>query len=282
MGQVGCKWGKCAGSSGPSGLQVGQVGQVCRKWAKCAASVSSGLQAATQSSHQKSLPQTVFCVRETAAIFKPSIASCLLAIRLTRVTRFGQRFLAYRLTQSLPQTVFILRETLGKWIQAYTAHLPHLAHSQHTRHTWPTCSTLAPLGPLTAHSTHLAHSQHTRHTWPTCTTLASLDLGRLRQLGREWIECGKYVASGSSVSQVGQVCRKWVKCVASASSASQVGQVRRKRVRCVARASVSSGSSVLQVGQVVAIALLSRHPSKCAKCASTLAISYWFRFARSM
>ena len=159
MSQVGCKWGKCAasGSSGPSGLQVGQVGQVCCKWAKSAASVSSGLQAATQSSHQESLPQTVFCVRETAAIFKPSTASCLLAIRLTRVTHFGQHFLACRLTQSLPQTVFILRETLGKWIQAYTAHLAH----SHTRHTWTTCSTLAPLSPLTAHSTHLAHLHHT-------------------------------------------------------------------------------------------------------------------------
>ena len=74
MGQVGCKWGKCAAS----GLQVGQVDQVgCKwpgrasvpKWTKCAA---SGLQAATQWSRQKSLPQTVFCVRETAAIFKPS------------------------------------------------------------------------------------------------------------------------------------------------------------------------------------------------------------------
>ena len=148
-----------------------------------------------QSSHQKSLPQTVFCVRETAAIFKPSTASCLPAIRLIRVTHFGQHFLACRLTQSLPQTLFILRETLGKWIQAYTAQLPHLAHSQHTRHTWPTCSTLAPL-----------------------------DLGR-------------WEGSGSSVA-----------------SASQVGQMRRKWVLCVARASVSSGSSVLQVGQVVAIA----------------------------
>ena len=159
-----CKWA-ASRSSGPSGLQVGQVGQVCRKWAKCAASRSSGLQAATQSSYQQSLPQTVFCVRETAAIFKPSTASCLLTIRLTRVNHFGQNSLACRLTQSLPQTLFILRETLGKWIQAYTAtcktldpfeiHSTHLAHLQHTCPTWPTCYTLDTLGPLAPHLPHL-------------------------------------------------------------------------------------------------------------------------------
>ena len=181
-------------------------------------------------------------MRETAAIFKPSTASCLLAIRLTRVTHFGQHFLACRLTQSLPQTLFMLRETFGKWIQAYTAtcntlgplaiHSTHLAHLQHTCPTWPTRNTFDTLGPLAAHLPRLAHSQQTRCTWLTCTTLAPLDLGRLRQLGREWIECGKCVASGSSVSQVGQVRRKWVKCV-----------------KCVA-----SGSRVLQLGQVVAIA----------------------------
>ena len=153
-----------AQSSGPSGLHVGQVGQVPRKWGKCAASGSSGMQAATESSHQKSLPQTVFCVRETAAVFKPSTASCLLAIRLTRVTHFVQHFLACRLTQSFPQALFILRETLGKWIQAYTAtcntldplEIPstHLAHLQHT------CPTL---GPLATHSTHLAHLRHLPH-----------------------------------------------------------------------------------------------------------------------
>ena len=173
VSQVGCKWGRLTkwAASGPGGASGPQVGQVCCKWAKCAA---SGLQAATQASQRKSLPQTVFCVRETAAIFKPSTASCLLAIRLTRVTHFGQHFLACRLAQSLSQTLFILRETLGKWIQAYTAtcntldtfgtlaaHLPHLAHLQHTRHTCPTCSTLAPSGPLTAHSMHLAHLHHT-------------------------------------------------------------------------------------------------------------------------
>ena len=52
----------------------------------------------------------------------------------------------------------------------------------------------------------------------------------------------------ASASQIGEVCRKWVKCVASgssasASSASQVGQVRRKWVRCVA--SGASGSKRL-------------------------------------
>ena len=148
-------------------LQVCQVGCryiKCIKWGASGASGSSGLQAATQSSHRKSLPQTVFRVRETAAIFKPSTASCLLAIRLTRVTHFGQHFLACRLTQSLPQTLFILRETLGKWIQAYTAtcntldplaiHSTHLAHLQRTCPTWPT-------GALTAHSTHLADLHHT-------------------------------------------------------------------------------------------------------------------------
>ena len=164
MGQVCCKWAATR-SSGASGLQVGQVGQVCRKWAKCAASGSSGLQAATQSSHQKSLPQTVLCVRETAAIFKPTTASCLLASRLTRVNHFGQHFVACRLTQSLPQTLFILRETLGKWIQAYAAtcntldpleiHSTHLSHLQHTCPTWPTCHTLDTLGPLAAHLPHL-------------------------------------------------------------------------------------------------------------------------------
>ena len=150
------KWAKCAASVS-SGLQVYQVCQVGCKWGKWAASGSNGLQAATQSSHRKSLPLTVFCVRETEAIFKPSTASCLLAIRLTRVTHFGQHFLARRLTQSLPQTLFILRETLGKWIrliQSLAIHSTHLAHLQHTCSTWPT-------GPRTAHSTHLAHLHHT-------------------------------------------------------------------------------------------------------------------------
>ena len=173
-----------SGSSGPSGLQVGQVGQACHKWAKCAASGSSGPQAATQSSHQKGLPHTVFCVRETAAIFKSSTASCLLAIRLARVTQFGQHFLACRLTQSLPQTLCILRETLGKSIQAYTA----------------TCSTL---DPLAIHSTHLAHLQHTCPTWPTRNALDAL--GPLApHLPRLTLD--KCVASGSGVLQE-QVCQ---------------------------------------------------------------------------
>ena len=103
-------------------------------------------------------------------------------------------------------------------------HSTLLAHLKHTCPTWPTRNTFDTLGPLAAHLPRLAHSQHTRHT---CTTLAPLDLGRLRQLGREWIECGKGVASASSVSQVR---RKWVKCVASGSGVlqkqvCQVGQV---------------------------------------------------------
>ena len=52
----------------------------------------------------------------------------------------------------------------------------------------------------------------------------------------------------ATASQVGQVCRKWVKCVASGSSASQAGQVRCKSkcvkwVKCVA--SGASGSNGL-------------------------------------
>ena len=75
--------------------------------------------------------------------------------------------------------------------------------------------------------------QHSCHTWPTCSTLATLDLGRLQELGGKLIKCGKSVASESSVLQVGQARCKWVKWV-----------------KCVVGA---SGSSVLQVGQVVAI-----------------------------
>ena len=65
------------------------------------------------------------------------------------------------------------------------------------------------------------------------------------QVRRKWV---KYVASGSSASQVGQVRRKCVKCVASGSSASQVGQVCCKSkgvewVKCVA--SGASGSNRL-------------------------------------
>ena len=174
MGQVGCKRGKCAAS----GLQAGQVGckwarqgkcaasgKVCCKWVRWAA--SGNLIVPPENCPTRSLPQTVFCVREPAAIFKSSTASCLLAMRLTWVTHFGQHFLPCRLTQSLPQTPFILRETLGKWFQAYTGtcntvdplaiHSTHLAHLQHTCPTWP------------------VHLQHTCPTWPTWPTQSTLD-----------------------------------------------------------------------------------------------------------
>ena len=207
---------------------------MCRKWAKCAASGSSGLQAATQSSHQTSLPQTVFWVRETAAIFEPSSASCLVAIRLTRVTHFGQHCLACRLTQSLPQTLCILRETLGKWIQADTA----------------TCNTL---DPLEIHSTHLVHLQHTCPTWPTCNTLDTLGPLAPHLPHLTWDDYGSWEGSGSSMAsalQVGQVCCKWVKCIARGSSASQVRQLRRQWVKCVASGPGVFQEQVCQVGQV--------------------------------
>ena len=215
-------------ASGPGRAGALQEGQVCCKWVKWDASGNRIVP-----------PEKSLCEGDCCGF--QAFYSLLSAGDPPDPGDPVKHFLACRLTQSFPQALFILRETLGKWIQAYTA----------------TCNTL---NPLEIPSTHLAHLQHTCPTWPTCNTLdtlgplAPLDLGRLRQLGREWIECGKCVAAGSSVSQVGQVRRKWVKCVASASSASQVGQVRRKWVRCVARASVSSGPSVLQVGQEVAIA----------------------------
>ena len=198
-------------SSGPSELQVGQVGQVCRKWAKCAASGSSGLQAATQSSHQTSLPQTVFWVRETAAIFKPSSASCLLAICLTWVTHFRTALSGLPPQAKSPPNFMYFEGDFGEVDSAYTA----------------TCNTL---DPLEIHSIHVAHLQRTCPTWPTCNTLDALGPLAPHLPHLTWDDYGSWEGSGSSMAialQVGQVCRKRVKCVASGSSASQVRQVRR-------------------------------------------------------
>ena len=80
VGQVCCKWA----AMGPA-----QVGQVCCKWVKWAASGNPIVPP------EKSPSNCLLC--EGDSIFKPSTASCLLAIRLTRVTHFGQHFLACRL-----------------------------------------------------------------------------------------------------------------------------------------------------------------------------------------